>query len=189
MLSPQAFLRSATMFVWNRVSWWQFRAQYGGRPTLSTASEAIPIRHVVLIVDESIRGDHLSVNGYARPTTPWLDQLARAGQLANWGVVSSATWTSNDSVLCMLTGITALPDRDRRTLTAPTIFQFAKAMRYQTHLFDGGARQLRFGFDFVDLKAIDDWGTRDRFGNDMEIDFRIAREVARLLELPRGASN
>ncbi|MCR4375995.1 MAG: sulfatase-like hydrolase/transferase, partial [Acidobacteria bacterium] len=145
MLSPQAFLRSATMLVWNRTSRWYFSTHYGGRQTLSIASEAIPTRHVVLVVDESIRGDHLSVNGYARPTTPWLDEMARAGRLGTWGVVSSATWTSNDSVLCMLTGITALPDRTRRTLTAPTIFQFAKAMRYQTHLFDGGARQLRFG--------------------------------------------
>lgn len=185
-LSPQAFLRSTTMLVWNRTSRWYFQAQYGGREPVSLNTDIAPTRHVVLVVDESIRGDHLSVNGYARSTTPWLDEMARAGKVANWGVASSATWTSNDSVLCMLTGVTSLPDRARRTLTAPTLFQFARAMGYRTHLFDGGARQLRFGFDFDDLRAIDDWSTRDRFGNDTETDFRIAREVARLLESPHG---
>jgi membrane-anchored protein YejM (alkaline phosphatase superfamily) len=79
-----------------------------------------------------------------------------------------------------------LPDRRYRSTTSPLLFQYARAMNYETHLFDGGARQPRFGIDFDDLEVIGDWGTRDRFGNDPDTDFRIAREVASLLDRAAG---
>lgn len=36
-----------------------------------------PTRHVLLITVDTLRADYLSFNGYDRPTTPFLDQLAR----------------------------------------------------------------------------------------------------------------
>ncbi|MHC4641225.1 MAG: sulfatase-like hydrolase/transferase, partial [Planctomycetota bacterium] len=39
------------------------------------------IRHVVLISLDTCRADHLSCYGYAQPTTPHIDALARQGYL------------------------------------------------------------------------------------------------------------
>lgn len=40
------------------------------RDNLSYHSQTIPKQNIVLIIDEGIRGDHLSFNGYSRETTP-----------------------------------------------------------------------------------------------------------------------
>lgn len=54
---------------------------------------------VVLIVEDTIRADHLSACGYERPTTPYLAELARKGALrcdaitpASWTVASHASY-------------------------------------------------------------------------------------------------
>ncbi len=51
-----------------------------------------PARNVVLIVMDTVRADHLSCYGYARPTTPALDQLA-AGADRYATARSTAPWT------------------------------------------------------------------------------------------------
>ncbi len=56
--------------------------------------------NVLVLVPDTIRGDHLSVNGYERPTTPTLDALAAEG--ANFGramTVAPRTWQSFSSIL------------------------------------------------------------------------------------------
>ena len=45
-----------------------------------------PGNNIVFIVDESMRGDHLSLNGYSRPTTPFLEELNRNGLMKNWAI-------------------------------------------------------------------------------------------------------
>jgi glucan phosphoethanolaminetransferase (alkaline phosphatase superfamily) len=182
LLSPLAFGRAGTMWVWSRAAGHFWHTRFGGRAQVPAHPSHRPSRHILLVVDESVRADHLSVNGYGRATTPWLDAQARRGALLNWGFASSTFPLSNDSVLTLLTGVYRVPDRERHAQTQPTIFQFAKSMNYRTHLFDGGANGLRWGFDDDDLRFIDNWGTHKQFGNDPETDFRIATEVSRVLE-------
>ena len=179
----QGFGRAVVMFAWNRVV---SRVDYHLRDPVAYAAATIPQRHIVLVIDESISAGHLSLDGYSRPTTPWLDELQRKGAITNWGVVSSATNNSNGSVLSILTGVDELPDTQRRTLKRPTLFQYAKAMKYQTHLFDGEAKARRFGLSWEDLKYVDDFRAAAAFGDDPDADFRIAREVNRCLEQPAG---
>lgn len=93
--------------------------------------------NIVFIVDESVRGDHLSLNGYSRPTTPLLDDLNQKGFIKNWGIAVSGTTCSVTSNNLLLTGITELPDLDGKVFTFPTIFQYAKAMGYKTYYLDG----------------------------------------------------
>jgi len=50
-------------------------ATYRPNPAASTPN-------VILIVVDALRADHMSVFGYARPTTPHLEQLKRAGSMA-----------------------------------------------------------------------------------------------------------
>ncbi len=48
---------------------------------------------VVLVIGESVRRDHLSLNGYARPTTPWMDRH-RDELISFRDVASTAQWTA-----------------------------------------------------------------------------------------------
>lgn len=55
-------------------------------------SAAVALPNVVLIILDTVRGDHLSALGYDRPTTPNLDRLARGGVLFE-KAVAPAPWT------------------------------------------------------------------------------------------------
>lgn len=48
--------------------------------------------HVVLITIDTLRPDHLGCYGYARPTSPWIDGIARAG-LRFEAAYSTSSWT------------------------------------------------------------------------------------------------
>ena len=52
---------------------------------LPAATNNIPKRNIIFIFDESVRADHLSLNGYRRKTTPYLEELAQRHLLKNWG--------------------------------------------------------------------------------------------------------
>ena len=67
----------------------------------------------MLIIDESIRPDHLSLNGYKRATTPYLEELARQpGLVHNWGAAASGATCSQLSNALMITGVTPQPEDD-----------------------------------------------------------------------------
>jgi len=186
LVSTQGFARSLVQFGVTTVTSAHRRWQRGERTPVPSLAREAPTRHLVLIVDESIRADRLSLNGYHRPTTPFLEQLQAEGQLANWGVAASTTPFSNDSVLCLLTGVQNLPDGDLHALTWPTVFQYAKAAGFETHWLEGGAWRRRFGFDANDFRFVDHWQTRHQFGDDPATDLRIAETVATLISKPRG---
>lgn len=99
-----------------------------------------PTNNIVILVDESMMGDHFSLNGYARETTPVLDRLEKRGFLHNWGIATAASTGSRFTYTALITGLTPddFPDKtDFKADTFPTIFQYAKAMGYRTYFFDG----------------------------------------------------
>ncbi len=55
-------------------------------------SDGGPATHVVLVSIDSLRADHLGAYGYAKPTSPQIDALAREGTLVEQAV-SSTSWT------------------------------------------------------------------------------------------------
>ena len=116
-----------------------------------------PANNLILVFDESMRGDHLSLNGYSRPTTPYLESLAHQGMLLNWGIAVSASTISHPSYNAMITG--ASPEMlEKLNYTEinslPTIFQYAKAMNYRTHLIDGQMKEY-WGGNSDDLNYVD----------------------------------
>jgi arylsulfatase A-like enzyme len=58
--------------------------------------------HVLLIVVDTLRADHLGVFGHERPTSPSIDRLARDGVLFEQAI-SQASWTS-PSMVSLMTG-------------------------------------------------------------------------------------
>ena len=125
----------------------------------SPANAGRPQNNIILVFDESIRADHLSLNGYERNTTPFLDQLQKAGLMLNWGTAVSAATSSHPSYDAFITG--AQPDelanKSLRELNSlPTIFQYAKAMGYRTVMLDGQMMDY-WGGTKDDLNYIDEF--------------------------------
>lgn len=71
-----------------------------------------PARRVVLITCDSVRADHLSCYGYARPTTPYIDRLAAESMLFQnaWSTAPVTTAALSSMLTGTLpTDVTAVP--------------------------------------------------------------------------------
>ncbi len=118
-----------------------------------------PQRNIVVVIDESVMGDHFSLNGYARKTTPFLDDLASREILHNWGIAAAASTGSRFTYNALITGLGPddFPDRTEfKVNTFPTVFQFAKAMGYTTYFLDGQMNGY-WGANADDRNYIDSW--------------------------------
>jgi lipid A ethanolaminephosphotransferase len=141
---------------------------------------------LIFIVDESIRGDVLGLNGFAFDTTPFLSSLG--SRLLNYGVASSMTNASAGTHVLLQTGF-RLDEIDQATAVnvykRPNLFQYARSAGYETVYIDGqlkGARLQNYmrgtDFDFIDryhqirseLPEIERW----------EIDQQIARRIGEI---------
>ncbi|MBW2723897.1 MAG: sulfatase-like hydrolase/transferase [Deltaproteobacteria bacterium] len=113
--------------------------------------------HILLIVDESVTGDMLHINGAKHQTTPFLDSIPE--KILNYGLASAASNLSSTSNIIMQSGlrIDEIPDRELRALKNPNLFSYMKAAGYTTHLIDAQIysdkpTNLMTGFD---LEALD----------------------------------
>jgi arylsulfatase A-like enzyme len=117
----------------------------------SCASDRPAHPNVLLISIDSLRADHVGVNGYARPTTPHLDELAAQGA-AFLTAHAPAPWTLPSHV----TLLTSLPPaahrvvRRNRALTsqATTLAEVLQAEGYATAAFvSAGLLRRAYGYD------------------------------------------
>ncbi len=90
--------------------------------------------HIIWIVDESVRGDQLSVNNTSLNTTPFLDSIE--ANIYSLGVASSGSVCSDYSHIIMMSGVQPhqLPDKTNYIRKSPTIFQYALKAGYHTNL-------------------------------------------------------
>lgn len=97
-----------------------------------------PNDNVLLVIDESIRGDYLSINNPSVDTTPILAEYLRSlpENMWNYGIALSAGTNSFLSQGAIFTGVIELPDKELLSLRYPTLFQVAKGNRYKTVLID-----------------------------------------------------
>ncbi len=126
-----------------------------------------PFEKIVLVMDESVRGDYLTINNPAMATTPFL-QDAPSG-MVNFGVATSGSNCSFQSRWMFRRGARPwqLPDRPSLTtsdsdgiVTGPrtTLWQFAKAAGYQTIYLDVYARSygdMHTGLTAAELSSVD----------------------------------
>lgn len=157
------------------------------RQPISYRSGSAPSNNIVFIIDESVRGDHLSLNGYERQTTQFLDELNKKGMIKNWGIAVSGTTCSMTSNNLMLTGLIELPDVTYKVYQLPTIFQYAKAMGYKTYYFDGQVSQLWNGKN-SDISDYGEWITAKdlKSQNKFDIDAEIAEKVKEITTASTG---
>ncbi|MFN7930103.1 MAG: sulfatase [Blastocatellia bacterium] len=143
---------------------------------------AVPKRNVILITVDSWRADHLPLYGYARPTTPFLSQLAAAGRLQK---VADAHATCNATYCAVLS---VLASRNVPDLGAG-LFQLQDVLRdegYRVHFLLSGMHTAWYNLRQLYGTSIDTYfdGTlaRDYTAND---DRGV---LARLQEIPPFAA-
>lgn len=159
------------------------------RDKIDFKSSDTPKRNIIFIVDESVRGDYLSINGYGKSTTAFLDGLNRQGFVVNWGIAASGATCSTDSNNILFTGISQLPDLKYDVYHWPTILQYAKAMNYRTYFIDSQVTGRWFGKP-ADLAFADVWirehdfneSGDDRFDNDA----KAARKIREIIQGSTG---
>jgi glucan phosphoethanolaminetransferase (alkaline phosphatase superfamily) len=118
-------------------------------------------QHIILIMDESIRGDHLSINNEAYDTTPYLYRLGN--RIVNLGIASSAGNQSSTSNIIIQSGITLdqIPDVNHQALRKPSIFQYAGNCGRKTYFFHAQGGGLSNYMTKEDLLHIDEFVSID----------------------------
>lgn len=146
-----------------------------------------PNNNIVLVIDESIRGDHLGINGYARETTPFLSLLDRTESgFISWGPAVSGATCSYPSNALILTGVRPELNQFELTTNYPTVFQYAKSMGYKTYYMDAQTNSLWNGLTDQDISFIDEWYKASDFGDDYQSDFQAADEISRIVSKSVG---
>lgn len=123
-------------------------------------------KNIVWIVDESITGNYLSINGYKKNTTPDLETYISKGIISNYGILNSIANCSAKSNLFIRIGVnpSTVTDFPKDISTLPTIFQYAKKAGFKTYLYDSvvshGIVQHRMTSN--DMQYIDEYITLDK---------------------------
>ena len=133
---------------------------YGERQRVKKElTQASAYKNIILIVDESIGGKYLSINGYKKETTPYLNSIKES--YINLGLASSAANCSSASNILLMSGLqlNALPDHENSTLKQATIFQYGKKTGYKTHYISGQSmnERLQNHMSKYDLPYIDNF--------------------------------
>jgi glucan phosphoethanolaminetransferase (alkaline phosphatase superfamily) len=178
-----SFLRSTLQYEFETL-----REYHGPRDDLPPfrASQR-PLDSIVYVIDESVRGSNLSLNGYPRATTPFLQFLETRGLLKNLGICVAAGTFSYISNAYLITGHNAFPDDAFRTARNPTLFDYAKKMGYETIYID-----IDHGYLSPLVKEAGDGPVRslDRWMNDQSFKERhVDLETAKDLGIARFLSS
>jgi len=139
-------------------------------------------KNIILLVDESVRGDYLSINGYPKKTTEYLSSLDK---LFTLGSISSVANSSANSNYILRNGITLeeLPDKEYKTLKKPSIFQYAKKAGFKTIFLDAQSNYqgLQNNMSSYDLEDIDFFITQRNKDDYSLSDRRITKQLSKIL--------
>jgi glucan phosphoethanolaminetransferase (alkaline phosphatase superfamily) len=160
------------------------------RITFKYQSKVLPTTNIIVIVEETLRGDHLSINNYKRNTTPFLQKLEKEGLLQNYGICTSSSTASVTSNNLILTGLVSNTKNILKAVyVQPTVFQYAKAMNYKTYFFDPQKNEIWSGI-VDDYRYIDFWQYKNKLAvhndPDYNIDFQVAKDVNKIINTSTG---
>jgi lipid A ethanolaminephosphotransferase len=101
-------------------------------------------RKVIMVVDESVRGDYLGLNNPRYDNTPFLRQSA--DKLANYGVAVSIANCSEGSRVVLRLGLQKeqMPDLTQTWARVPTLWQYAHEAGFRTAIIDGWQKDRPF---------------------------------------------
>ena len=127
------------------------------RQPVSASPVAPGVKHLFLIVDESITATELTLHQPQLQTTPFLFSVRE--QLLDFGVASSVTNQSGGTNIALMSGTRPeeLPDTAYATFSRTNIFQYAQKAGYTTYYIDAqlGGDVLQNFMSPEDLNYID----------------------------------
>jgi glucan phosphoethanolaminetransferase (alkaline phosphatase superfamily) len=144
-------------------------------------------RHIVFIIDESVRGDYVDLDGRLG-TTPYL--RSRASEIVDFGLVVAGSNCSNgaNAILRLGANPRRLDSKDPPVLTNPSIWKYATAAGFQTNFLDGQGI-AEFGYNYLNREErslIDNVvSVPDDDVDASDTDFFLADRVAELLTRAR----
>jgi len=154
--NPVSFVK-----IYNNVVYYFNNKLYDGvRDAVKVEVQNIPMyKNIILIVDESVGGKYLSINGYSKETTPFLETID-GSVLTNLGLAVSGANCSNASNIILMSGICSedIPDQlGNKILKKPNIFQYMKKAGFKTAYISGQSikTDLQNYMREEDLKCID----------------------------------
>lgn len=94
------------------------------------------VRKIVMVVDESVRGDFLGINNRNYDNTPFLRD--NESRIANYGEAVSSANCSGSSRMILRSGLqkSQVPDLANRRLAAPMIWAYAHKAGFKTAMVD-----------------------------------------------------
>lgn len=108
--------------------------------------------HIILVMDESVGGKYLSLNGFEQPTTPYLESIR--GSLYNYGQACASTNASNTSNLILLSGLRQdqVPDYDKLSMRQALLLDYASAAGRESIYVDAQNRHPENGMGVRDFR-------------------------------------
>jgi glucan phosphoethanolaminetransferase (alkaline phosphatase superfamily) len=170
-----SFLRSTLHYEFETLS--QYHGPRDDLPVFHISQR--PSDSIIYVIDESVRGSTLSLNGYPRATTPFLQYLQTQGRLKNLGICVAAGTASHISNAYLITGHNAFPDVDFRTDRNPSIFDYAKKMGYETVYIDidgGYLSQLLKAAGDGPVRSLDRWMDSQSF-EECHVDLETTKDL------------
>ncbi len=119
-------------------------------------------KHVLLIVVDTLRADHLSVFGYPRPTSPNIDRLAREGVLFK-RAIAQASFTS-PSMVSLMTGRYVAKERGTIPAELTTLAECFQRAGWATGGFASNpliTPANGFARGFERFEVLDEYGSND----------------------------
>lgn len=170
-----SFLRSAFHCKFENLR--QFHGPRDDLPPFSVSQR--PLDNIIYVIDESVRGSNLSLNGYPRATTPFLLSLENRDLLKNLGICVAAASFSHVSNAYLITGHNEFPDDAFRTDKNPTIFDYAKKMGYETIYIDINQIYLHSLIKAAGKGPVRslDWWMNDKSFKELHIDLETTKDV------------
>jgi len=139
-------------------------------------------KHIIYLIDESVRADYISLNHTENTNTPYLVSIS--DKIINYGVVSSGTNSSSTANFILRTGSesSAFPDKAQLTLRKSNIFQYAKNAGFTTIYMNGQKGVLSNMMRPVDLETIDIlFNIPEDSVPRYEIDFVLAKKLLEII--------
>ena len=170
---------SLTYFSFN----WGYKTFFYEKPVRKALSQTPTnptlVKDIVLIVDESIKGEWLDINNSQQGIKTNLAEFDAV--MVNYGVAASATNCSAATNLILRT-YTSMADPYIEAMTQPFIWEYAKKAGYQTYYLDGqfDQKKLQNFMTMEETQYIDVWKQYSQVDVSMK-DKALGRELARLL--------
>jgi glucan phosphoethanolaminetransferase (alkaline phosphatase superfamily) len=140
-------------------------------------------KHILWIVDESVRADYLSINGFKMNTTPFLKNYK---DVISLGISSSTANNSAPSNYTMRNGIqlNQLPDIKYKTLSQSSIFQYAKKANYKAYCLDSQVeyKQMQNFMSLYDTKDMEEYWTLKNRNNSTMFDRYLINKISDIVD-------